>query len=504
MKFLSSPRFCLVAALLLLPLMISNDSLWLDEGDTAMYALDPNFSAWCQRLLHDGQADCQMPLTMLTAWGGGKLWGTQEWQLRALNLLWGALALAAMNRAGQRLQLPWLPLLLAIQPYFWFYQNEARPYAAQLAGGTWLLAALVEFISSHAAGNRWAWQLTLATLFLFSATMLAPLPVAMVVLVGGTLAWRQHWRVERKSLRILLGGLLACAPLAIYYVGTLLRGVKGAQMWAVDLKFVLYVFYEITGMGGIGLSSTEIRSLARSPQLAHEVAARAPQLILPLLLGVLLVGVIWIGLRHQWRAGNRAQLMGILGVPGLTAVVFVLGSLALQKAFWARHYAPVFPFYVALLGLAFAGIGADSRRWLRPLPLLISGLLIFSALNFRLAPALRKEDYRAASAFAKTALANQQTVWWLAGGYSANYYGLEIAYRQPEPKKAFFTPSASMDVRQLPKPAVIVLNKPDIHDAGGVIQKIIADNHYAPAARYEGFVIWTNMIKPEAEDRHPH
>ncbi len=88
MRFLASPRFCLLLALALLPLMISNDSLWLDEGDTAMYVLQPDFPSWCQRLSHDDQADCQMPLAMWTSWAAGKILGTQEWQLRAVNLFW--------------------------------------------------------------------------------------------------------------------------------------------------------------------------------------------------------------------------------------------------------------------------------------------------------------------------------------------------------------------------------------------------------------------------------
>jgi len=131
LKFpLMTPRLCLLAALLLVPFMITNDSLWLDEGDTARYALQPDFHAWSHWLRHDGQADCQMPLALLCSWVAAKLWGTAEWQLRAVNVLWGALALAGMYRVGKRLQLPGLPLLLALQPYFWFYTNEARPYGA--------------------------------------------------------------------------------------------------------------------------------------------------------------------------------------------------------------------------------------------------------------------------------------------------------------------------------------------------------------------------------------
>jgi len=458
-----------------------------------MYALAPDFSAWSQRLLHDEQADCQMPLAMLCSWLGGKILGTQEWQLRAVNLIWGALALVALHRIGRKLQLPWLPLLLAIQPYFWFYLNEARPYALQLAAGAWLLCALVELITSQAAGCRWAWQLMLAAFFLFSATMLAPLPVLMVALVGGTMAWRQGWRAERKAWLILIGGFLACVPLAIYYATTLLRGVTSAQVWQVDFKFVLYVFYELTGMGGIGISPLEIRSLARSPQLAHEIAIRFPQLILPLLLGALLAVVIFLGLRKQWRTHHRTTVASLLSVFALSSLVLVAVSLILQKAFWARHYASLFPFYVTLLGLAFAGVG--SRRWLRWLPPLIGLLLIYSALHFRFAASLRKEDFRAASALARTALEKSQSVWWVAGDYSAMYYGLKVSHDRPEPGVVFAPWLSPTDPTSLPLPQVIVVSKPDVFDAGGAVQKIISENNYILARRFQGFTIWTNAAK---------
>jgi hypothetical protein len=490
-------HICLLLALLLLPLAITNDSLWLDEGDTAMYALEPSYHSWCERLLHDSQADCQMPLSLLAAWVGAKLFGAQEWQLRAVNLLWGALALLAFDRVGRRLKLPWLPLLLAVQPYFWFYLNEARPYALQIAGGAWLLAALVEFDLCRGEGIGWAWQLAFAGFFLFCGTMLAPLPVAATVFAIGLIAWREKWRPSRKAVLILLGGLAACLPVAAYYASTLLRGAKGMQMWQVDLKFVAYVFYELTGMGGIGLSSAEIRSLARSPQLAHELMSRLPQLVLPLVLGALLALVIVVGLRRGSRDGRRPLLIGIAAVPLMVSAVFIPGSLVLQKAFWARHYAPVFPFYVALLGLAFAGIASSPRRWLRLLPLAVVALLVWSVFNFRFAPALRKEDYRAASAFAKNALADGKTVWWLAGDYTALYYGLPLSYELPERGKAFAEPHSHEDCRQFPFPAVIVLSKPDIHDSSGVVQKIISENHYAEAKRFQGFVIWTNAALPK-------
>ena len=221
-----NPRNWLLAGLLLLPFMVTNDSLWIDEGDTAMYAMQPDFHSWWHHLRQDSAADCQMPLSMLFAWIGGRMLGTQEWQLRVVNLVWGVLALIAMYRAGRRLQLPWLPLLLAVQPYFWFYMNEARPYALEIACGSWLLTAFVEFHVSRASGESWAWLLVTAAFFLFLSTLLAPLPVVVSVAVGVVAAWRGRWKPSRKAVLILLGGVAANVPTAIYYVSTLFRGAK--------------------------------------------------------------------------------------------------------------------------------------------------------------------------------------------------------------------------------------------------------------------------------------
>jgi uncharacterized membrane protein len=500
MKFLASPRRWLLAALLLLPFMITNDSLWLDEGDTAEHVAPPDLPGWWQDLQHDGGSDAEMPLAGLCSWVWGKLWGTAEWQLRAVNVLWGALALAGMYRVGKRLQLPGLPLLLAVQPYFWFYTNEARPYALQVAGGAWLLAALVEFCAAQAAGTAWAWLLAGAGFFLFCTTLLAPLPVAATVAAGAFIAWRSGWRsgwrMERRVVAVLFGGLAACVPVGIYYLTTLLRGAKGAQIWPVDLKFIAYVFYELTGMGGIGLSGEEIRELARSPHLLHELSVRAPQLLLPLLALGMLVAIFWLGLRRISDLEIRRRLLpGLWLVLALTAGVFITISFGLHKAFWARHYAPVFPAYVTLLGLAIAGMWANARPWQRLLPGLLCGMFLWSALNFRFAPALRKEDYRAAAAYVRPLVAQGQSVWWLAGGHVANYYGLATADFEPEPGKVFIAFLSRTYVRALPPPAVIVLNKPDVHDPHGSVQQIIADDHYQIAARYQGFVIWTNAAK---------
>jgi hypothetical protein len=152
----------------------------------------------------------------------------------------------------------------------------------------------------------------------------------------------------------------------------------------------------------------------------------------------------------------------------------------------------VFPFYVTLLGIAMAGAGDSRKLAVRWIPFLLCGLLVLSALNLRLAPAWRKEDYRSAAQFARRALAENKSVWWVAGEYCATYYHLEYTFSHPEAGKATCLPP--VEAKSLQPPDVIIYScKPDIFDKDAAIQKIIEQKNYQTAARFKSFIIW---IKP--------
>jgi hypothetical protein len=484
-----NPVFWLIFSVLLLPLMLSNESLWIDEGDTARYALQPDFHAWWHYLNHDTTANCQMPLAMFFAWVTAQTLGTQEWQLRAINVLWNGLALLGMYRAGKRLQLPWLPLLLAIQPYFWFYSNEARPYSLQIACGAWLFAGFVEFLALKGAGETWTWLFSGAAVFLCFATLLAPLPIAACLIAGGVMAGLQRWKISRKSVLILLGGAAASIPPAIYYFSTLARGAKSAQIWHVDLKFFGYVTYELTGMSGLGLATQNIREIARSSHLYGAIVQHGVQFILPAVCFLLLLLLLAWGLRQRLANAQAGICAGIVAVLCITSFVFISVGICIQKAFWARHFAPVFPFYVALLGMAISSVLETRRFYLRLLPGLLIGLLLFSALNLRFAERHRKEDYRSAAQFARHALAEKKSVWWVASGSNAQYYHLDCALSRPEAGRVFLP--QSVDIENIPAPDVIICSKPEIFDPGAAVQNLIQQKGYKPVAYLPSFVIWS-------------
>jgi hypothetical protein len=484
-------NYWLIAALLLLPLMITGESLWLDEGDTAMYALQPDFCAWWQHLNQDHGADCQMPLSMLVAWIGGKSVGTQEWQLRAVNIVWGALALWGLFHAGKRLHMPWLPLFMAIQPYFWFYMNEARPYALEIAGGSWLFAGFVEFIESKGAGELWTWIFSIAAFVLCLATMLAPLPIVAALVALGVVTYAERWHVSRKAILILSGMAVMCAPIGIFYVSTLVRGAKGAELWHVDLKFFGYVVYELTGMSGLGPATEHLREIAKSPDRLSMIFHNPGEFILPAVGLLLLFAIFILGLRQRFSKNGSIAAIGMGIVLGITSLVFITCGLCLHKAFWARHFAPIFPFYIGLLAIAVSRLHASHNFLVRLLLGALMALLVFSSFNLRLSPEHRKENYRAAAQYARSALKENKTVWWAAGELVGRYYHLDISTSDPEPGKVLYPRDSQIE--NFPQPDIIILSKPDIFDADGKIQRFIHNRQYQLVQTYVSFTIWGKL-----------
>ncbi|HEY3762096.1 MAG TPA: hypothetical protein VGN23_10155 [Verrucomicrobiae bacterium] len=486
------PNFWLMAALLLLPLMITGESLWLDEGGTAMYALQPDLHSWWQHLNEDTGSDSEMPLSLFVAWMGGKLLGTAEWQLRVVNLIWGALALVAFARAGRKLRIPWLPFFMAIQPYFWFYMNEARPYALQIAGGAWLLVAFLEYIECKGAGNSWAWLFAIAALVLCLTTILAPLPIAAALIALGIMTCVHQWRINQRALLILIAGAVACIPAGIFYLSTVARGAKGAQVWHFSPACLGYVIYELTGMSGLGPSIDSLRAIAQSAGHISLVLHHPWQFLLPAIGLFVLLLVFVIGLCRGLSDERRLVGMAIVIVLVITSLGFVIGSVCLHRAFWARHFAPVFPFYTAIVAMAVAGL-ISSRQWLvRILPWLLMALLLYSSLNLRFAPAYRKENYRGAVQFARSALEEKKSVWWVAGWLLPTYYHLDLS-AQPESGRLYDPEFAPME--NLAMPDFIIMSRPETFDPAGGVRNIIQSRHYQLVQTNNAFTIWTSPGK---------
>ncbi len=507
-----APGWILALSLLLLPFQITNQSLSMDEGDTALYALQPNLTAWFTHLHQDRLADSQMPLSMWFAWAGGKLFGVAEWEMRLVNLFWAGGTLLAMFHAGRVLKCKWLPALMVIQPYFWFYNNEARPYSFQLFCGSLLLLGWVLLYRDQTAklnGNdrgAWAWILAAGAVALGYATLLALFTFIALAALAATAVWLRGWRFQRQDrIALLVAGALL-APIAAYYGVTLIEGRILPVLWKSDWKNFFYLGYELTGLSGLGPSLLVLREASQGGALPAILRRHAPELLSVAAAGTCWAVLLGIGLRKLVHQRRWLFLAGLLAVPLLGGGLMTLFGIAMKKVFWARHWAPLFPFYVGAMGLVLkAAFTSDEKSThdrlpaftylVRALAACWVTLLMLSALSFRFADKHRKDDYRAAAGLAKQYLNQGKPVSWAASWHCGVYYQLPIGSIQ---EKALGIRPGGYPIEPTPNnsspaagPPIIFLSRPSIYDSTGFIRDYAGEHHMTcEEGRYRSFRIY--------------
>jgi len=492
----------LIAAWALLPFMITGDSIWIDEGTAAKFAMQPDFPHWLDALAHEGGSDSQMLLGDFFAWVGGRVIGVGEWQLRVINLLWGGLTLLIAASIGRRLQIPWLPLFFTLQPFFWYYTNEARPYASQITFGAMILLSLVQFVQAKGQGLVWVVTLTAGSVLLCFATMLAPVQIAVTVAAGGIIAGRNGWKIERRAPLIVLSGLLLLLPLGYYYLTTLVRGAKGAQLWNVDFRYLVFIPYEISGSLGLGPSLDHLREFALKglwssiPEIAFQCATAFS------LLTVVLV-VILYGVWNRRRDENPFLLIILIPFLLEVTILFIVGIL-IHKAFWPRHYSAAFPCYVTALALALKPLLAGQKIG-RIISVSLLGLLLAAVIGIRFGAEHQKEDYRWAAKEALHFSEEGQNVWWCAGGDAATYYGIIFDRKSPEGGGIFlmhnWEGASPSHTGTIPSdlPDEIIMSRPDVHDGNGTVRKLIQEKNYQRMASRGSFELWLRQLPMRSE-----
>jgi len=484
----------LLIALALMPLMVTNQSFWLDEGDTGIYAIQPDFSSWLQHLTSDRNADCQMPLTMLSSWLVGIGVGASEWTLRAQNLLFGGIALLAMAAIARRTGLRWLPLLMAIQPFFWFYMDQARPYAAQIAGGTLLAWVLSHVCTDEKVRGKWLLAFSFTAFIAFTTSMLMAAAIGVVFI--GCIVWGglPQWDLVKKQVpsMALLWGL--SVALAAYFAWTIIRGAEGTRIWEMDWKALGFIGYELMGCLGLGPSLDDIRVAAK----AGGVFVLLSRLALPgLLLGsaAALASSYYLS-RFPRSYCEKSHLRACLLVVFVVSVLMVVTSIAIHKPLWARHLSSIFPFLVCLEGYWIRSALSSRHLFLRGLAVFFIALLVTSSLSVRFSPFFAKDDYRRAAEIAKNALSKGEEVWWSAAEYTAMFYQVPLDTRGNAAFQAVRVPRQipSDNMKALPPPDVIIVTRSEVYDQSLHVKNFISRHAYHIVESPRNFLIYAKTV----------
>ncbi|MBE2179397.1 MAG: hypothetical protein IAE97_02905 [Chthoniobacterales bacterium] len=476
---------------------ISTQSYWIDEALSLIVAMAPNPSeAWRYAQAVSGST-LQMPLYQIYLFLWHKVFGGNEWAMRASNIPWfflGQLAFLVLLRQRPRLALTTC-LLAAVSPILWIYLDETRPYIMQYAAGCWLAAAVVRLsCPADTAGVRLPTVVLGASLVILFGSSLLGLVWSAGFLAALLWLGRPELQTSRPGAParpFLSAGIFLAliATLAAYYVWTWDAAGRGYHRSGASVLSLPFLAYEFLGFSGFGPGKLQMRM-----EPVRSVLRSLPTL-LPLAATIGMLGIFAM-LQFARRAPDRRTIVAwtiALGAPA--AVVFVSLFLFDHRPL-PRHFIPALP--ATILGLAALIDVAFRQKFVlwRAVAVLLPLLWLGSSLNFRWQPVHAKDNYREASAIAAAALRDNKEVWWAADPAAAFIYFTPVALEEA-PGRAWAMQAPSWDdIRFKFPPRVIIISKPDIHDPQGAVARYAAENQFSPSIKLQAFTIFTRHGEP--------
>jgi hypothetical protein len=342
-------RLLMLIGLLLVCLMPTAQSVWIDESTTALLSREPSLRSFVVGVRDSTSSDSQMPIGNLYFWAGSRVVGSSEIGLRVLSCFWVAVGVVILWRVGVVTQTHYLPILFVCNAFAWYYAGEARPYAMQIGLGAGLLYAMVMVVSTGGSPRHGFLALLVCGPILCGTSMLAVIPVGLVTGVIVLSLLRQEWRPQFADWLMAMASLGFTLVLGLYYTWTLVEG-KGAQTvgkWGVGLKNILFAAYELLGFSGFGPGRYTLRQLS----IDSGVSTALNSLVqLPWAAGLASLALLylWAGLRlvRRLRSDRSVDAQTVL----LTVLVTVCSvgalhilSVAASFPFWGRHLAPLLP-----------------------------------------------------------------------------------------------------------------------------------------------------------------
>lgn len=511
-------RLAQALAWLLVPLTlclaITRQSLWPDEAFTAWFASHASFkSFFCTLVGSPGRpGDSQIIFYLLYMWGWVKLLGQSELALRAANIPFAVLYIGAAAWASRKLlKQPNLWVFFCLNPFFWYYLNEARPYVALLAFSTFATVALLAYLMDPLEYRTLApWCCLIALFFAWGLHIMAAFLFPSLAVLTALVAFTEP-TARRMFLKDWAKPALLCAPafvaLATFYIRTSAYGTN--RYGKPALSSLLYALYEFSGFTGLGPPRNDIRA---NPQLS--VFSSFWFLLLLGLVPLLGIGILLFRARPS-------KLVLSLAV-GLLAGVVVAARVAALDEFQmlGRHLTAFLPLllFTLMLGLLPSLSSAQPTRYAAILTL-IALALAWGLSDVRLVTMAKyqKDSYREASSIAlKAVRSGQEQILWAADPYTAYYYGVYVMNgRRPveigEPNavnwpvlqqavdaRNWTAEKASAYISSASIPVILVLGKSDAFDANGGWLGLLQEHPPSQLARLNTLAIyeWSAPARP--------
>jgi hypothetical protein len=464
----------LVFVALIAVIAVSNQSLWIDEGNSAMKASQPSFMLFWEKMKELSGSDLQMPLYMGLLWLWEKMLGHSEYALRALNIPFFTLSAAVLLYlwdAERRLKLAFV-FLMCFSPMLWVYLDEARPYIFQFFGATSILVALRNQAKKPHLNKNLA-VFCIGALALCGSSLTGVIftfwfALAFLVILIRQPAWRSIFSSKLNLVALIVTSIGMCG-LGMYYFWTLSQGARASGVGKTDLLSIGFCLYELLGFSGLGPDRWSLRE--------HGLTSLKP-FFLPLTSLVIALTAFGISSALYITKSSRMHRTKIFifaaalcGAISMLAIGYIANFRVL-----GRHLMPVLPFILLLLSLGILQLWQSHKKLNWAVVLALYLLLIFSSLSIRFSPRFAKDDYRTAAQIAKSSLENGKTTWWSADTATANYYGLEFSE-----KVLNVMGLSAEELHSLPIPDIVLVSKKDIYDPQNATSSFLSQRSYTKA-----------------------
>ena len=464
---------------------ISTESFWIDEFSTAHFASQASLKAEWQEILRLRWPELQAPFYMAYIWTWAKVFGIGEWSLRFAGIPWfiaGALIFVmAWRKPQQRL---FVCLAVVLNPFIWYYLNEARLYSMQLGCALATVGCLVRLMSNDGESDSpWVLGFCVSSLLLAAVNVLGMIWLGAALLSLPVLFTKPvllNWLRKYTALAVCTAlGFCLCGLYYLWAQAQHVAPTAGKTTW----QTLCFVVYEQLGFNGLGPGRLALREGGMA-QLKRWVPWLA-------LYGLSLACVLAAAVRELFRqSSKRFLLIGLfLSLPGLFLVVMALHS---NFRLLGRHFAPLAAVIALVIGVGGLSLWSAKAVWSKLVLLLFCLLTTWSCLAERFSERHAKDDYRAAAAIAKRCLQQHKQVWWNADSFGAEYYRVPLAERSSAPNQARLVvwPPLGFEGNAPPPDVVIASTKQDVYDPKGAVREYLSRNGYLAVQKLPAFVIF--------------
>ena len=452
-------------------LAASSQSFWMDEGGTAFRAMMPTLKEWWRMILYLKGSDIQMVSYMFYAWfWHQKLGFISEYALRLSNVPWLVITVLSLRHVR------FWPLVCLLSPFVLYFVNDFRPYSMQIAAGTCAAAALGRVIAgADREGFVGVHAVCGACLFLIVCSLNGAVYAAGVAL--SVIIIRPEWLRTRGFWLRAMPWLIASLAIGGFYTWTLMMGFRATEIENASILNVLFGFYEMAGLLGLGPGKNELR---------RSVSAILPHLWILIPATACIAVAWWFGFYRWAQATPRRIVVGVVCAVVLPVLILAVAGVMMDFRVLGRHLSPAIP--AVLLPIAHTLNRKDSSR---RVPLLFGVcaciLMLISSLGVRFSKRYAKDDYRQATDIAIAELAKGKRILWQADMNATRYY----AYR-----KGGVTLMNTIQVLESDAPTglmfadIIILNRPDLTYRGRNYQEEFRTNFFTLKTSFTGFEIW--------------